>query len=48
VLPQYAADVDDGTVRALLDELAGAVGLALEQEEIHIGYRDTTWTLKSD
>lgn len=47
VLPQYAADLDDGTVRALLDELAGAMGRALEQEEVHIAYRDKTWTLKS-
>ncbi len=46
VLPQYAADLDDGTVRALLNELASAMGQALEQEEVHIAYRDTTWTLK--
>ena len=33
VLPQYAGDLDDRTVRELLDELAGEMGRALEQEE---------------
>jgi hypothetical protein len=32
-------------VRELLDELAGEMGRALEQEEIHIAYSDRTWTL---
>ena len=45
VLPQYAGDLDDRTVRELLDELAGEMGRALEQEEIHIAYSDRTWTL---
>ena len=45
VLPQYAGDLDDRTVRELLDELAGEMGQALEQEEIHIAYGDRTWTL---
>ena len=45
VLPQYAGDLDDRTVCALLDELAGEMGRALEQEEIHIAYGDRTWTL---
>ena len=45
VLPQYAGDLDDRTVRELLDELAGEMGRALEQEEIHIAYGDRTWTL---
>jgi hypothetical protein len=44
VLPQYAGDIDDRTVRELLDELAGKMGRALEQE-IHIAYVDRTWTL---
>ena len=39
VLPQYASDLDDRTVRALLDELAGEMGRALQQEEIHIAYQ---------
>ena len=47
VLPQYASDLDDGTVRELLDELAGEMGRTLEQEEVHIAYRDRTWTLKA-
>jgi hypothetical protein len=40
VLPQYAGDLEDGTVRELLDELAQEMGRALEQEEIHIAYRE--------
>jgi hypothetical protein len=35
-------------VRELLDELAGEMGRALEQEEIHIAYRDRTWTLTAE
>ena len=31
VLPQYAGDLDDGTVRELLDELATQMGQCLEQ-----------------
>src|SRR6266851_3754850 len=45
VLPQYAGDLDDRAVRELLDELAGEMGRALEQEEIHIAYGDRTRTL---
>ena len=48
VLPQYAGDLDDGTVRELFDELATQMGQCLEQEEVHIAYRDRTWTLKAD
>ena len=48
VLPQYAGDLDDGPVRELLDELATQMGQCLEQEEVHIAYRDRTWTLKAD
>jgi hypothetical protein len=48
VLPLYAGDLDDRTVRELLDELATAMGQSLEQEEVHIAYRDTTWTLKGE
>ena len=46
VLPLYAGDLDDGTVRAMLDELASEIGNILEQEEVHVSYRDRTWTLK--
>jgi hypothetical protein len=35
-------------VRELLDELAGEMGRALEQEEIHIAYGDRTWTLTAE
>ena len=47
VLPHYAADIDDETVRILLNELASEIGRILEQEEVHIAYRDRTWTLKA-
>jgi hypothetical protein len=46
VLPLYAGDLDDETVRMLLNELASEIGCTLEQEEVHVGYRDRTWTLK--
>ena len=46
VLPLYAGDLDDPTVRELLDELAADIGTVLDQEEVHIAYRDQTWTLK--
>jgi hypothetical protein len=47
VLPLYAADLDDGTVRILLNELASEIGSILEQEEVHVAYRGQTWTLKA-
>ena len=43
VLPLYAAD----TVGILLNELASEIGRILEQEEVHVAYRDRTWTLKA-
>jgi hypothetical protein len=48
VLPQYAGDLDDATVRQLLDELAAEMGQTLEQEEVHISYAGRTWTLAND
>jgi hypothetical protein len=33
VLPLYAGDLDDETVRMLLNELASEIGRTLEQEE---------------
>src|SRR6202043_2425621 len=48
VLPQYAGDLDDGTVRTLLDELAEEMGRTLEQEEVHIAYSGRTWTLTAE
>ena len=47
VLPLYAADIDDDRVRILLNELASEIGRILEQEEVHVAYRDRTWTLKA-
>jgi hypothetical protein len=46
VLPLYASGLDDDAVRELLNELAGEIGTMLDQEEVHIAYRDSTWTLK--
>jgi hypothetical protein len=46
VLPFYAAELHDDTVRGLLNELASEIGRILEQEEVHVAYRDRTWTLK--
>jgi hypothetical protein len=46
VLPFYAADLDDDAARGLLNELASEIGHILEQEEVHVAYRDRTWTLK--
>jgi hypothetical protein len=46
VLPLYAGDLDDETVRMLLNELVSEIGHTPEQEEVHVGYRDRTWTLK--
>jgi hypothetical protein len=43
-----SSDLDDGTVRELLDELAGEMGRTLEQEEVHIAYGEMTWTLKAE
>src|ERR1700722_14490714 len=48
VLPQYAGDLDNKTVRKLLDELAEMMGRTLEQEEVHIAYSGRTWTLTAD
>jgi hypothetical protein len=47
VLPLYASDLDDDTARMLLNELASDIGSVLEQEEVHVTYRDRTWTLKA-
>jgi hypothetical protein len=46
VLPLYAGDLDDAVVRDLPNELAAEIGGVLEQEEVHIAYRDRTWTLR--
>jgi hypothetical protein len=47
VLPHYAADMDDDAVRILLNELASEIGSILERQEVHVAYRDRTWTLKA-
>jgi hypothetical protein len=48
VLPQFAGDLDDDTVRKLLDELAEEMGRTLEQEEVHTAYSGRTWTLTAN
>jgi hypothetical protein len=47
VLPVYAADIDDDMACTLLNELAREVGGILEQQEVHVAYRDQTWMLKA-
>ena len=47
VLPLFAANINDDAVRILLNELASEIGSVLEQEEVHVAYRDRTWTLKA-
>ena len=47
VLPLYAAHMDDRTVEVLLNELASEIGKILKQKEVHVAYRDRTWTLKA-
>lgn len=47
VLPFYAGQLADEAVRELLNELACEMGQVLEQEEVHVAYRDRTWTLKA-
>jgi len=47
VLAHYAADIDDDTVQILLNELASEIGRVLEQEEVHVAYRNRTSTLKA-
>jgi hypothetical protein len=46
VLPLYARDLDDAAVRLLLNELASEIGTVLDQEEVHVAYRNRTWILK--
>ena len=46
-LPYYAPDIDDDTVQILLNKLASEIGGVLEQEEVHVAYRDQGWTLKA-
>lgn len=47
VLPLYAGELADEAVRELLNELGCRMGQVLEQEEVHVAYRDRTWTLKA-
>jgi len=45
-LPVAARKLDDRQIEAMLDELAIKMAQTLEQEEVHIAYRDRTWTLR--
>jgi hypothetical protein len=40
-----AQHLDDAAVEALLNELAADMGRVLDQEEVHVAYRDRVWTL---
>src|SRR3977135_629840 len=46
-LPLYAADIDDDGIMIRRNERAAEIGEVLEQEEVHVAYRDRTWTLKA-
>jgi len=48
VLPLYARNLTDETVRQLLNELASEIGSILDQEEVHVTYRDRTWTMTTE
>jgi len=45
-LPLASRRLGDATIEALLDELAADMARILEQQEVHIAYRDRTWTLR--
>lgn len=45
-LPLASKKLDDAKIEAMLDELAIEMARTLEQEEVHIAYRDRTWTLR--
>jgi hypothetical protein len=40
-----AQHLADAAVEALLNELAAEMGRVLEQQEVHVAYRDRVWTL---
>ena len=42
----HASDIDDDAVQILFN-LVSEIGRILEQEEVHLPYRDRTWTLKA-
>ena len=46
-IPLYAADLDDATVTALLNDLAGELGRVLGQEEVFVSFRDRSWILRA-
>jgi len=45
-LPVTARKLEDAKIESMLDELAAEMARTLEQEEVHIAYRDRTWTLR--
>ena len=47
VLPHYAADIDDDMVRIRSTSLRLKIGDILEQEEVHLAYRDPDMDTKS-
>jgi hypothetical protein len=42
----HGSDIDDDAVQILFN-LVSEIGRILEQEEVHLPYRDRTWTLKA-
>lgn len=46
-IPLYAAELDDDTVSALLNDLAAELGRVLGQEEVFVSFRDRSWILRA-
>ena len=45
-LPLYSSHLDDAAICALLDELAAEMGAVLEQEDLHLAYKERAWILR--
>ena len=48
VSPLYNADLPDGEVAELLNELASVLGVELGQTRIYVAYRDEVWILQRE
>jgi len=44
----YQADLTDGNVVSLLNELAARFGEALDQTRVYVRFRDATWVLEAE
>ena len=48
VSPLYNADLSDGEVEEILNDLAGELGRAFGQTRIYVAYRDKMWILQKE